>query len=70
MFRQNDEKKSLLTSRNTVINYQTILTIPYAHVIRDDKIQVESSNVDEKNTTNTYLFFDGTISDQAFETGM
>ena len=72
IFRRNDEKKPLLTSGTTTINYKTILTIPipYAHVIRDDKIQIESSDVVDTNTTDTYLLFNGTISDQAYETGM
>ena len=70
IYRQNDEKKHLLRSGTTTINYQTILTIPYAHVIRDDKIQIESSNVVDANTTDTYLLFNGTLPDQAYETSM
>jgi hypothetical protein len=69
-FRPYDEKKSLLTSTTRIINYQTILTSPYAHVIRDDKISIESSNVIDANTTDTYLLFNGEISDQAYETGL
>ena len=70
IFRENDEKKSLLRSGSTAINYRTILTIPYAHVIRDDKIQIESTNIVEADATDTYLLFDGTISDQAYESGI
>ncbi len=70
IYRQNDEKKPLLTNGTSTIKYQTILTIPYAHVIRDDKIQIESSNVIETNATDAYLLFNGTIPDQAYETSM
>ncbi|CAF0852073.1 unnamed protein product [Rotaria sp. Silwood1] len=63
----NDEKQSLLRSGTTPINYQTILTVPYAHVIRDDKIPIESSNVVESNAAHTYWLFNGMIPDQAYE---
>jgi hypothetical protein len=58
-----------LKSGTATINYQTILTIPYAHVIRDDKIQIESSKVIETRAPDAYLLLDGTISDQEYETG-
>ncbi|CAF4685176.1 unnamed protein product, partial [Rotaria sp. Silwood2] len=57
----------LLRSGTTPFNYQTILTIPYAHVIRDDKIPIESSNVAEANAAHTYWLFNGMIPDQAYE---
>jgi hypothetical protein len=69
-FSQNDEKKPLLTSHTTAFSYQTILSIPYAHVIRDDKLSIDSSNVVEKNVTDTFLLFNTALPDQAYETGM
>ncbi len=58
-----------MKSGTATINYQTILSIPYAHVIRDDKIQIESSKVIETRAPDAYLLLDGTISDQEYETG-
>jgi hypothetical protein len=67
-FRHNREKKPLLKS-GTTIKYNTALTIPYAHVIRDDNFQVESSNVDEANAPDT-LLFNGTMPDRTSQTRM
>ncbi|CAF1349687.1 unnamed protein product [Rotaria sordida] len=64
----NHEKQSLLRSGIKPLSYQTILTIPYAHVIRDDKIPIESSNITEPNATHTYWLFNGMIPNQAYET--
>ncbi|CAF1952878.1 unnamed protein product [Rotaria magnacalcarata] len=66
-FSQNDEKQPLLRSANTTINYQTIFRIPYAHVLRDDKIAIESSNIADANNSNTYWLFNGVIPDPAYE---
>ncbi|CAF0925424.1 unnamed protein product [Adineta steineri] len=65
---QNDEKKPLIKSNTTTINYRTIFAIPYAHVIRDDEIQIESSNVMDTNGNDAYLLFNATISDETYET--
>ncbi len=59
----------MITSEQVKIKYQTIITIPYAHILRDDKIQIESSNVIETKTPTAYFLVDGTISDQDNETG-
>ncbi len=59
-FRKNEEKQSFLTS-GTTINYRTIS--PYADVIKDDIIQVESPDVVDANTTDSVLF-NGTMPDR------
>jgi len=58
-----------LTRPTTTIHYQTIFSIPYAHVIQEDKIPINSPNVIEKHVPETYLLFDSTISNQEYETG-
>ncbi len=50
------------------IKYQTIFAIPYAHVLRDDKIQIESTNLIDTKAPAAYFLLDGTISDQDYET--
>ncbi len=67
-FSQNGEKKPLLSS-GTAISYRTALSIPYAHVIRDDNIQTESSNVVEASATDI-LLFNGTMPDRTYQTRM
>ncbi len=64
--RQNGERKRLLTS-GTTIYYHTALSIPYSHVIQDDKFQVESSNVVEANAPDI-LLFNGTMPDRTSQT--
>ncbi|CAF4285912.1 unnamed protein product [Rotaria socialis] len=66
---QNDEKQPILRSGTATINYQTIFRIPYAHVLRDDKIAIESSNIVDANTSNTYWLFNDVIPDPAYEKG-
>jgi len=60
--RQNDEKRCLLTS-GTTISYQTVF--PYAHAIKNDIIQIESSDVVDTNTTDI-LLFNGAMPDRTF----
>jgi len=60
--RQKAEKQCLLTS-GTTISYHTVL--PYAHAIKNDIIQIESSNVVDTNATDT-LLFNGTMPDRTF----
>lgn len=69
-YRKHDEMKPLLASGTPPLKYQRIITIPYAHVIRDDKIQYETSHVIEANATDTYLLFDGMIPGQDYNAGM
>lgn len=64
------EKRPLLRSTSTKINYQTIVTVPYAHVLRDDKISIESSYLVEGNPGETYLLFNSVIPDQEYEKGL
>lgn len=59
----------LKSSGITTINYQTTISLPYAHVIQDDKIPINSSIVDEKTLSGTYLWFNSPLPDQAYETG-
>jgi hypothetical protein len=66
--RQNGEKKRLLTS-GTTLYYHTALSIPYSHVIQDDKFQVEASNVVEANAPDI-LLFNGTMPDRTSQTRM
>ncbi len=66
---RDDEKKPLLTRPTTTIHYQTIFSIPYAHVIKDDKIPINSPNVIETDVPETYLLFDSSIHNQEYETG-
>lgn len=64
--RQNGRKPSFLTRRK-IIRYST--EYPYAHAIRNNVIQVESSNVVDPNTTEV-LLFNGTMPDRTTRMSM
>lgn len=60
----------MITSEPVKIKYEAIITIPYAHILRDDKIQIETSDIIDTKPSAAYLLLDGTITDQDYETGM
>ena len=63
-FRHIDEKKPIIITRPPIFNYKAVLSIPYAHVIEDDKIPMNPSNVNELSTSGAFVVFNSSVYDE------
>lgn len=69
-FRPPGEQTPLVKIEPAHLRYQTLIGIPYAHVLRDDEIPMESSTVDELSNSAIFFLSNNTISEKGYETGM